>query len=103
MSRPRVALPGLAGRPEATSAIATATIGRLIQKTLRQPKVTTSSPPMGGPSPVLSAVVEFHTPIARARRAVSGYASATSARLLGTRKHPPTAWRTRDEVSSSAL
>ena len=81
--------------------MASAQIGRLIQKTERQPTYSMSAPPTIGPRAIEIPTTAPHTPMARARstRSVNTWVMIDMA--TGLSIEPPTAWTNRAAISIS--
>ena len=78
-----------------------APIGRFTRKMLRQPRVSTSKPPSGGPADSVTLAAAVHKLIARARAAASlPQECVNNAREHGTTRAAPIPCRLRAAISA---
>ena len=78
------------------------TIGTLIAKIQRHEALSTSCPPISGPSTVPIPLQAVHAPIARPRSS-GGNVAAITASAAGVSTAPQTPWSARETTSSSIV
>jgi hypothetical protein len=90
------------GTTRSISTIVTSTIGTLMAKIQRQEAVSTSWPPISGPSTVPMPPHAVQAPTARPRSS-GGKADTITARAAGVSSAPATPWNARPATSTSIV
>lgn len=91
----RAGRPGSDGTTRTASSRPNAPTGRLTRKMLRQPKLSTSSPPITGPKAIEPETIADHSATIRARRLGSGNAAVSRVSELGMNSAAPEPWSSR--------